>query len=70
MDELITKLVKKGQPLTHIYAEHENEIPVCLRTLYNYIDDGGLTVKNIDCAEKPGIRNEEKGISHLLDLQI
>ncbi len=70
MDELITKLVKKGQPLTHIYAEHENEIPVCLRTLYNYIDDGELTVKNIDLRKKTGIINEEKGISHLLDLQI
>lgn len=42
MDELVTRLVKKGQPLTHIYAEHENEMPVCLRTLYNYIDDGGM----------------------------
>lgn len=44
MDELITRLVKKGQPLTHIYAEHENEMPVCLRTLYNYINDGELTL--------------------------
>ena len=47
MDELITKLVKKGQPLTHIYAEHENEMPVCLRTLYNYIDDGELWIDGI-----------------------
>lgn len=61
MDELITKLVKKGQPLTHIYAEHENEIPVCLRTLYNYIDDGGLTVKNIDLRRKTGYKKRGKG---------
>ena len=46
MDELVTRLVKKGQPLTHIYAEHENEMPVCLRTLYNYIDEGALSIKN------------------------
>ena len=52
MDELITRLVKKGQPLTHIYAEHESEMPVCLRTLYNYIDDGELTIKNIDLRRK------------------
>lgn len=70
MDELITRLVKKGQPLTHIYAEHESEMPVCLRTLYNYIDDGELTIKNIDLRRKPGIRDEEKVINHLLDLQI
>ena len=28
------KLVRKGQPLTHIYAEHEKEMPVSLRSLY------------------------------------
>ena len=61
MDELITKLVKKGQPLTHIYAEHENEMPVCLRTLYNYIDDGELTVKNIDLRRKTGYKKRGKG---------
>ena len=44
LDELVTRLVKKGQPLTHIYAEHENEMPVCLRTLYNYIDEGALSI--------------------------
>ena len=44
LDELVTRLVKKGQPLTHIYAEHENEMPVCLRTLYNYIDEDGFIV--------------------------
>ena len=61
MDELITRLVKKGQPLTHIYAEHENEMPVCLRTLYNYIDDGELTVRNIDLRRKTGYKKRGKG---------
>lgn len=61
MDELITRLVKKGQPLTHIYAEHENEMPVCLRTLYNYIDDGELTVKNIDLRRKTGYKKRGRG---------
>lgn len=54
LDELVTRLVKKGQPLTHIYAEHENEMPVCLRTLYNYIDEGALSIKNIDLRRKTG----------------
>lgn len=62
MDELITKLVRKGQPLTHIYAEHEAEMPVCLRTLYNYIDDGELTIKNIDLRRKTGYKQRKKGI--------
>lgn len=56
MDELVTKLVKKGQPLTHIYAEHEKEMPVCLRSLYNYIDAGEMTIRNIDLRRKTGYR--------------
>lgn len=61
MDELITRLVKKkGQPLTHIYAEHKNELPVSLRCLYNYIDNGELTVKNIDLRRKTGYRRRGK----------
>ena len=38
MISIFPRLVKKGQPPTLIYAEHENEMPVCLRTLYNYTD--------------------------------
>lgn len=33
LDALVTPLIKKGQPLTHIYAEHGAELPVaCLPT--------------------------------------
>lgn len=66
MDELITKLVKKGQPLTHIYAEHEQELPVGLRSLYNYIDSGNMTIKNIDLRRKTSYRQRranKKGVS-------
>lgn len=56
LDELITRLVKRGQPLTHIYAEHEDDMPVCLRSLYNYIDNGELTIKNIDLRRKTGYK--------------
>lgn len=59
-DAAVTRLVKKGQPLTHIYAEHENEMPVCLRTLYNYIDEGALTIKNIDLRRKTGYKPRKK----------
>ena len=59
MDELITKFVKKGQPLTHIYAEHEQELPVCLRSLYNYIDSGEMTIRNIDLRRKTGYRQRK-----------
>ena len=61
MDVLITRLVRKGQPLTHIYAEHEAELPVGLRSLYNYIDSGKMTIKNIDLRRKVGYRQRKKG---------
>ena len=60
LDELIDKLVNKGQPLTHIYAQHKNEIPICLRSLYNYIDSGELTIKNIDLRRKVRYKTRKK----------
>lgn len=60
VDELVTRLVKKGQPLTHIYAEHEAEMPISLRNLYNYIDAGELTIKNIDLRRKTSYKQRRK----------
>lgn len=48
LDELVSPLIKKGQPLVHIMQEHGEEIPCSIRTLYNYIDAGYLTARNID----------------------
>ena len=48
LDELVSPLIRKGQSLAHILKEHGDEIPVGERTLYNYIDKGYLTVRNID----------------------
>lgn len=60
LNALLSRLIKKGQPLAHIYAEHEAEIPVCLRSLYNYIDAGELTVRNIDLRRKTSYRPRKK----------
>jgi len=60
LDRLVTPLVKKGQPLTHIFAEHGDEIPVCQRTLYNYIDFGALHIGNLDLRRKVGYRPRKK----------
>jgi IS30 family transposase len=60
LDALITPLIKKGQPLTHIYAEHGGELPVSQRTLYHYIDAGNLSVGNLDLRRKVGYRPRRK----------
>ncbi len=69
MDDLITKLVRKGQPLTHIYAEHKDELPVCLRSLYNYIDSGQMTIRNIDLRRKVGYKPRKKNYVPSLGFQ-
>lgn len=48
LDALISPLLKQGQSLAHIYAFHGHEIPCSRRTLYNYIDKGVFTARNID----------------------
>jgi IS30 family transposase len=48
MDDLISPLLQQGQSMAHIYAFHGHEIPCSRRTLYNYIDKGVFTARNID----------------------
>ena len=64
LDELITKSINQGQPLAHVYAEHKDEIPVTLRSLYNYIDAGELTIKNIDLRRKTTYRKRKRSKKH------
>jgi IS30 family transposase len=48
LDNFITPLIKKGQPISHIYNVAKDRIPCSKSTLYRYIDSGVLSVKNID----------------------
>ena len=52
LDTLISPLLAQGQSLAHIYAFHGHEIPCSRKTLYNYIDQGVFTAKNIDLHRK------------------
>lgn len=52
LDEMISPLIRSGQSIAHIYAKHKNEIPVTSRTLYNYVEQNALSVKNIDLPRK------------------
>lgn len=60
LNRLVSPLIKKGQPLTHIYAEHKDELPVSQRTLYNYIESGMLSIGNLDLRRKVGYRPRKK----------
>lgn len=48
LDAIISPLIKKGQPLSHIFAVHADDIPICRRTLYNYLDQRVFEARNID----------------------
>lgn len=52
LNSVLEKGIRKGQPLAHIYEQHKNELSVSLRSIYNYIDDDILSVKNIDLRRK------------------
>lgn len=57
---LIKPLLNRGQSLHHIYATHQDELGISIRTLYNYIDSGVMTVRNIDLPKKVVYRNRRK----------
>lgn len=48
LDELVSPLIKKGKPITHIMQHHGDEIPCSIRTLYNYVENGYLSAKTMD----------------------
>ncbi|NSB31215.1 IS30 family transposase [Clostridium saccharoperbutylacetonicum] len=60
LDAIISPLLKQGQSLAHIYAHHGHEIPCCRRTLYNYIDKGVFTAKNIDLRRRVRYKCKER----------
>ncbi len=60
LNELISPLVLKGQPLSHIFAVHADEIPVCRRTLYNYLDQRIFTARNIDLPRRVRYKKRKK----------
>lgn len=53
IDKLITPLVKeKHQSISHIYANHPDEISFSKATMYNYVDLGVFSFRNIDLPRK------------------
>lgn len=53
-------LAKDITTIAHIYSSHKDEIPCCMKSLYNYIDQGLFTVRNIDLPKKVKYRARKK----------
>ena len=53
LDKLIAPLIKeKNQSISHIYANHPDEISFSRATMYNYVDLGVFSFRNIDLPRK------------------
>ena len=52
LNALVSPLIKNGQSLNHIYANHGNEIPISRRTMYRYVDNCILDARNLDLPRK------------------
>ena len=53
IDKLIAPLIKeKNQTIAHIYANHPDEISFSRTTMYNYVDLGVFSFRNIDLPRK------------------
>ena len=60
IDEIISPLIKQGQSIHHIHANNKDTIMVSEKTLYKYIEDGALSVNNIDLPRKVRYRERKK----------
>lgn len=52
MVDKVKKLLGQGQSLEAIWAVHGDEFPVCVRTFYNYIEQGVMGLANIELPKK------------------
>ena len=64
LNDLISPLVLKGQPLSHIFAVHADDIPVCRRSLYNYLDQRVFQARNIDFPRRVRYKKRKNALNH------
>ena len=52
LDDFISPLIKKGQSIHHICASNPSQVMFSEKTLYNYVDAGIFSARNIDLPRK------------------
>ena len=60
LNRIITPLVKQGHSIHEIYVTHQDELMCSEKTIYNYIDDCLLEIRNIDLPRKVRFRARRK----------
>lgn len=69
LDGLVTPLIMQGQS-PYMLLQNHPEIPCSEKTLYNYIESGALSVKNIDLPKKVKYKIRSSGSSDAVDKTI
>jgi IS30 family transposase len=67
MDELLAPLVKKKQFIHHICVSQANKILCSERTIYKLIDQGVLSIRNIDLPRKVRYRPRRRELTFKVD---
>lgn len=67
LNKIIIPLVKQGHSIHEIYATHQDELMCSKKTIYNYIDDCILDVRNIDLPRKVRFRARRKKAEFKVD---
>ena len=60
LDELISPLLKNGQSIHHIYSNNKDRIMLDEKTIYNYVNQGLLSARNMDLPRKVRYRPRKK----------
>lgn len=60
LDDIIKPLADQGQSIHHICSNNKDSIMVSEKTIYNYIEIGAVSVKNIDLPRKVRYRPRKK----------
>lgn len=63
MDKLITPLIKQGQSYEAIWREHSSELPIGLRSAYNYQEKGLFSTPNIELPRKVRYKLRKKSVA-------
>lgn len=60
LDDVVSPLLKKGQSLHHISIYHRDELMKSERSLYNYVNNGLFSARNIDMPRTVRMRPRKK----------
>lgn len=60
IDQILSVGIKNGQPISHLFATYENELIISERTAYRLIEDGILSVRNVDLRRKARYKKRHK----------